>query len=209
MPTKKKRVARPKKATKASSRKRSTAARKTATVPRTMSPEDAYGQAMMAGRRMPHLEKFILRSPAWVCRYAENVLKKGWEQGEAAVLKDPWAIVTWNDRIRKNRRWPEGEKALIKAKDAAAACTYAVEARAGERWPELEKLLRACLDDPDAPQWLYDYARLVLKGPLPADLDKRMQLWAFKKPQVEEAVQYQNEKATFATMKPPTREAHS
>lgn len=197
MPSKKKKVPRPKKSATNKSRKRTLTKRSPTPTPLSMTAEQAYEQAMVAGCRVPHLEKFILRSPAWVCRYARNVLKGYWEQGEAAVLRDPWTIVEWAVDIRRKGRWPAGEKVLIEEKDVLAACEYAVEILDGKPWPELEDVFRSCFTDSDTPVCLYNYARLVLKGPLPADLDNRMKLLALKTPPVQEAVRYMNEKSTF------------
>ena len=201
MPSKKKSTARRKTATKATSRKSSTASKKNATVPRTMTPEQAMNQVRIAGRRILHLEKIISQCPEAALEYAESVIKGRWIEGEKAIQKDGGAAYSYVWNILK-RRWPEAEPAILT--DPQNAVWYA-DYFIGQPWPELESVLRSSSDASKAAKWLYDYARLVLKGALPADLDKKMHLWAFQKPTVEEAARYINDKTKFATMPRPER----
>lgn len=153
-------------------------------------------QVRMAGRRIPHLEKIISQCPEAALEYAESVIKDRWIEGERAIQKDCSAAYDYVWNVLK-RRWPEAEPAILE--NPQKAVWYA-DYFIGQPWPELENVLRSSSDASEAAKWLYDYARLVLKGPLPADLAKKMHLWAFKKPAVKEAARYIDEKTRFATM---------
>ena len=54
-----------------------------------MTPEEAYWEAMKAGKRLPELERFVLNDLWFSCMYAQYVIKGRWIKAEDVIITDP------------------------------------------------------------------------------------------------------------------------
>lgn len=104
--------------------------------------------------RIDELEPTIARSGPASVKYAVNVVKGRWPQGEKAILKNPSAIIDYVAKVLKER-WPEAETTFIKevAKEprgndgdhygwTSRALQYSKSMKLG-RWKEIEPSLIA------------------------------------------------------------------
>ena len=93
-------------------------------------PSIAWGMAETnaAKRKLEHL---WVKDPEYAYRYVEQVIKKPWPPGEAAIATDPrWAYWYARDVIRNP--WPPGEAAIATVPRWAY---YYARFVIGKRWP--------------------------------------------------------------------------
>lgn len=96
--------------------------------------------AISRGQRWYDAEKTILSDPAESFRYAREFFDGvGWPEAEPTILTDD----TWTRHYAQyvlGKRWPEGEKAILKAMDPDNVILYAKNVIGG-RWREAEPLI--------------------------------------------------------------------
>jgi len=95
-----------------------------------------------------------IANPANAYRYARDIIKGRWPEGEAAIAKSPAFSYEYARYVIKGR-FPEGEAAI--AKSSAFSYEYARYVIKG-RWPEGEAAIAK------DPYLSYEYARYVIKG---------------------------------------------
>jgi hypothetical protein len=76
-------------------------------------------------------------TPYMAARYAVELVKGPWPEGEWAIMKGPVAAVYY--AMHAKGRWPEAEPSIMR--DPLAAVTYAARVIKG-RWPEAEHMIR-------------------------------------------------------------------
>lgn len=105
-----------------------------------------------SGAEKRKLEHLWATDPYYAYRYAQDVIKKPWPPGEAAIAKDTkWAYGYAHFVIKKP--WPPGEKAI--AGDAESAYRYARQVIKGP-WPPGEAAIAG------RAKWAYYYALDVM-----------------------------------------------
>ncbi len=101
--------------------------------------------------------KKALRIPEEAYKYARDVIKGRWLEGEAVIASDPRYAFAYAITVIKGR-FPEGEEAI--AGNPRYAYHYAINVIKG-RWPEGEKAIAS------DPELAYNYAKYVIKGRFP------------------------------------------
>lgn len=101
----------------------------------------AWGAFTYAGeqkKRFPEGEAAILADPAYIIRYAKEIIGGRWPEGEV-VLRDDASLASAYAEEVIHGRWPEAEPAIRTKADPALR--YAVRVLK-TRWPEAEETLR-------------------------------------------------------------------
>jgi hypothetical protein len=115
-------------------------------------PYYAYRYAQDIIRKpWPPGEAAIAKDPKWAYGYAHFVIKKPWPPGEAAITKDPEYAYRYARQIIK-KPWPPGEAAI--AGRAKWAYYYALDVMG--KWPPGEAAIAG-----DA-EWAYYYAQDII-----------------------------------------------
>jgi len=115
-------------------------------------PYYAYRYAQDIIRKpWPPGEAAIVTDPKWAYGYAHFVIKKPWPPGEAAITKDPEYAYRYARQIIK-KPWPPGEAAI--AGRAKWAYYYALDVMG--KWPPGEAAIAG-----DA-EWAYYYAQDII-----------------------------------------------
>ena len=102
--------------------------------------EDAYYK--IQGIKRPAKAKTAkpdTTDPSEAYRYASEVIKGRWPEGEKIIASDLWIAVDYARHVIKSR-WPDIEKPILNSKDPSLAYDYARFVIKG-RWPEAEKLI--------------------------------------------------------------------
>jgi hypothetical protein len=115
-----------------------------------------YATEVIKGR-FPEGEVAIAKSPKWAYYYATDVIKRRFPEGEVVISKDPYYAYYYATDVIK-RRFPEGE--VVISKDPYYAYSYAINVIKG-RFPEGEAAIAK------SPHMAYYYATDVIKGRWP------------------------------------------
>ena len=82
--------------------------------PAKMTPEEAFRYAHdVIKDRWPEGEEIIKKDPECAYFYALNVIQDRWPEGEEIIKKDPYWAYYYARFVIKDR-WPEGEEAIKK-----------------------------------------------------------------------------------------------
>jgi len=144
---------------------------KLATYGKFISPEEAYDR-LQQGDTAPYLIRAVASIPYWAYRYARDIIKGRFPEGEKVIASDPhcvdrpyYAYLYARDII--DGRWPEGEKAI--ASDPEYAYYYARDIIKG-RFPEGEKAIASDL------YWAYFYQAYFYHSTLPTFPDAQLEV---------------------------------
>ena len=111
--------------------------------------------------------KAAMKDPESAYRYARDVIRGRWPEGEKVIASDPKSAYRYAMYVIGGR-WPEAEKVIASASDPYYAYLYAMYVIRG-RWPEAEKVIASASD----PESAYEYARDVIGDPDPETWRKR------------------------------------
>jgi hypothetical protein len=111
----------------------------------------------VAKGRFPEGEAAIASNPSAAFNYAKYFVKGRWPEGEAAIAGEARESYHYAKDII-NGRWPEGEAAIVD--DPNIAYLYAASV-IGNRWPESEKTIAR------SSEYSYLYAKDVIHGRFP------------------------------------------
>ena len=104
-------------------------------------PKEAFlaAKRLRKKRRIKEIEEYIVKSPRYIIRYCNEILKDRWPEAEKALLESGSSenLCDYSLYVIKGR-WPEAENKILN--DIEAAYRYAVKV-IEKRWPEAEKII--------------------------------------------------------------------